>query len=63
MMYSLVQYAGALTGQGYMEIDISGDSPLLVRYTDTDGNTLQMPSEPYEVHMINGDAPKPTWGQ
>ncbi len=63
MEYILCKFESGYTGDFYQEIS-NGN---LVRMTDLDGNTLNLPNPgeegfiPYCATVINVDPPRPSW--
>ena len=57
MDYILIQFTSGWDIMAYQEIS----NGTLVRITDLDGNTLDLPEFPVESHVINANPEKPKW--
>lgn len=57
MEYILIEFTLGWDIQAYQEI--SGGR--LVRITDLDGNTLELPEFPVESHVVDVHPPRPIW--
>lgn len=56
MQYILIEFTFGLNCQAYQEVE----NGYVVRYTDLDGNTLELP-EVTESRVINANPPIPEW--
>lgn len=62
--YILCEFEYGYSGQFYQEVDLNG---IVVRMTDLDGNSLNIPQSgepnfiPYGANVIDANPEKPTW--
>lgn len=57
VVYILCEFEYGFIGLFYQEINEYG---IVVRMTDTDGNTL-FPTGPYGAFIVDANCPRPTW--
>ena len=57
MEYILIQFTSGWDIMAYQEIN----NGALVRITDLDGNTLDLPEFPVESHVVDTNPEKPKW--